>query len=626
MRETINSQTIRERCPDEYKDVFSSCQIVVSAADSFFWTGEYARFFGGLTVMQKLPTKNLVGLEILPEKKFVFADHLFGYKPTRSRFESVPYDTSKTIRLLNYLKELWPTLDPDGQIMGLRIHILSESHCGGGLGTTGVTLACLAACLLILAGKIKPEELDRWETASTHNLTNNPEYNSFLQVYRLAWRLTAICRDGNSSGATSFAALISSPYPIIYFSDNIHAYLNHPTICEPKNNLENCQIVEEIPFWGAKMAEFFPMRTPQPWPIDIGRIYSGTLINTENIFKSLSRLETNAEFLMNTVLKEMAPKIDNPELSISNLFDLESGQTFSNTYRYYHNIFNILAVRLIFALKELFVLGPQEYSLRKFITVINQIQDLNHFLGHSTPALDKICQRITEAAAEDNDLNLAGAKIEGIGKGGHAIFIGPAGPTYDKAVAEVEKLASHNGKNVFMDWASWIDGFGEDGLKIEQYLPNGKLSPFTAANDYYLTSYVKGKPHFLLAGPNNFETILKTHDITLFRPTQKIYIRDLLLSSKEIPSAKTTINIIEKVVKSPDCSITNKLFSDTSYGQSRYDLQSKILIPLSKILQRVANAKLDFHIKGGMYDNYSLCLNIRNINIAIVENISDKIA
>jgi hypothetical protein len=70
-RQTINSITLRENYPEFYRDIFSSCQVVVSTSDTFFWAGEFARFFGGLTVMQKLPTKNLVGLEVIDQKVLI---------------------------------------------------------------------------------------------------------------------------------------------------------------------------------------------------------------------------------------------------------------------------------------------------------------------------------------------------------------------------------------------------------------------------------------------------------------------------------------------------------------------------------------------------------------------------
>lgn len=621
-REAINSITLRQKFPEHYENLFSVCQIVVSTSDTFFWAGEYARFFGGLAIEQKLPTKNLVGLEILNEKKIVFADKLFGYSPSVNVFEHIPFDTAKEIRLLNFLKEYWPTIDKSRKIKGFKIHILSESHCGGGLGTTGNIMACLAATLLILANQIEIAEIEKWRFYKTEELINNPQcesYESFQKVFRLAWRLTAICRDGNASGATSFAALIHSPYPIIYFSENINNYLKHQTIASPDSDVENCQIIEEIPFWGGKLEELFPFHIPQPWPLDIGRVYSGALINTEMIFKSLSKLKFDIENLKQLISKELTSKIQSKNLSIKYIFGLDREHNLKCSYYNYLDIFNLLTVEMLLSLKDLFTLGLNENSLRDFTTTINRLQDFNHFLGHSTPLLDKICDRFSSLAAEGNEFKLASAKIEGVGRGGHVIFTGLTGLKSTMIIKETENLSEETGKDVSLDWASWIDGFGESGLTIEQFLPEGKYSDFITSRFYSITQFKKGIKENKMIEPSKIKSLIPEFDLVLMTPEQRIYVGGKVLSSKDLSSAKKTIEIVSKILASGDLKINNKSFNDSSYGQNRYDLQSKIFIPLAKALKKIAKKELEFEIHGGMYDNFSISLKIKNLDILFVE-------
>ncbi|MCL5407739.1 MAG: hypothetical protein M1429_04585, partial [Patescibacteria group bacterium] len=80
-----------------------------------------------------------------------------------------------------------------------------------------------------------------------------------------------------------------------------------------------------------------------------------------------------------------------------------------------------------------------------------------------------------------------------------------------------------------------------------------------------------------------------------------------------------TIEIITKIIESPQLMIKNKSFNDHTYGQNRYDLQSKIFIPLNKALQKIAKKKLDFQIHGGIYDNFSVSLNIKNLDIVLID-------
>ena len=617
----FNSTQIRKSFPKYYEELFSASQVVTSSSDSFFWAGEYARFYGGLVIMQKLPTKTLVGLEVLNERKFCFADSLYGYNPNRESFDRVSFDYAKEIRLINFLKEYWPSIDPQGKIKGFRIRILSESRCGGGLGTTGVVLACLAASLLLLAGKITMEEIESWEKTTVEELINNEKYKSFREVFHLAWRLTAISRDGNSSGAAIFGALIKTSYPIVYFSKNINNYLTHPSIASPKNNLENCSIISEIPFWGNKFEEIFPLRLPQPWPVDIGRIYSGTLINTENIFKSLSRLKLDIENLEEIMRKELSLNIHTEELSINYFFNFDSDTKRKFSYRDYLDIFNITAIKMLLSLKDSFLMGQNEESLRHFISVINQAQDFNHFLGHSTPTLDKICDRFNTIIANENEFNLSGAKIEGIGKGGHVLFVAPASTLSDKILIETEKLAQETNKEIYLDWASWIDGFGESGLVVEQFLPNSKFSSFVSNQSCKLTTFTTGIEENKIIENCDSKSFVGQFDLTLSVMENKIYIKGQPLSSKELSSSKATIEIFKKILRKHDFKLNNREFAQTSYGQNRYDLQSKIFIPLNKALKKFAGKEIDYTITGNMYDDFTVTIDPKNITFAIVENL-----
>lgn len=620
-RPKINSISLRQNFGPYYEEIFSRCQIVVSSSDSFFWAGEYPRFFGGLAIFQKLPTKNLVGLEIIQEPKFCFAEKLYGFNPSKNSFEEIPFELAKERRLLSFLAKFWPRFAPKSKILGFKIHILSESHCGGGLGTTGVLLACLAACLYLLAGKITPEELKSWELIPTSELIRNPKYQNFQELFRLAWCLTAVCRGGYSSGATSFGALIRTPYPIFYFSKDITKLMGYPPQTVSNDSFEKSEILKNLPFWGGKLDEIFPLNLPLPWPIDIGRVYSGLLINTEHIFRMLSKMSLDIKQLQEKIDQWLAPKTPIGSLNIKSIFAFDKEKNQICSYHDFMDIFNILSVKLAFAFYDLFNTGPDEENLRHFIACIHQIQDFNHFLGHSTPVLDEICQRFTEIVAKENEFNLAGAKIEGIGKGGHILFMGPAGTMSDKLSSVAQDLSQEFGRNIYLDWASWIDGFGESGLTIEQFLQAKIYSDFISSDSLRLTSYKKDSFEIRILNKQKAEKIAKEFDLLLYLPDHKIFIRGSCPSSKEIPSAKATLKIFKKILNNPEHKISNKLFDDTAYGQSRYDLHSKIFIPLNKALQKYAGKKLDFRISGGMYDNFNVCVKLHNLSIGLVENI-----
>ncbi len=614
-RGVINSKTIRENLPKVYEDFFSRCQIVVSTSDSFFWVGAYARFFGGLSIQQKLPTKNLVGLEIIDEEKFCFADKLYGYNTITREFDDIKYDHIKETRLNRFLKEYWPQLEKTGKIKGFRIHILSESHCGGGLGTAGTLMSCLATAMMILSKNLTIQEVKKWEDEPVQELLDDEGNKNFWKTFRLAWRLMAISRSGHSSGATSFAAFLKTAYPILYFSDNVSELM------EENANDTQCEFIDKAYYWGGKMEEIFLSRMPQPWPVDMARVYSGHLINTESIFRIFLKASTDMKGLKNSVEHELlGKKIIADEFA--HIFGFLSKE--KNAYEPYIKIFKMLAVKLLLSFNEMFNLGPDQENMQKFFYTVRQIKDLDHFLGHSTPLLDKVLEKLDTMVADNNEYNMAASLIEGIGKGGHLVFTGPAGMMPENINSEISKMAKETGKNIYLDWASWIDGYSEDGLIVEQYLSENIYSEFTSTECLALISYCQGKSEKKIIDCSKKEEIYKNFDLVLDEVERKIIIKGEVLSSKDIPSTKATIDILKKIIESVDCKIGNGTLANTAYGNNRYDLQSKIVIPLNKALEKNKLHKINFTIHGGMYEDYSIGADLKNIKLAIIENIGSS--
>jgi mevalonate kinase len=137
-RGTNNTRALRQNFPEVYKNFFSKCEIVISSDDSFFWAGEYSRFFGGLAITQKMPLKAYVGLESTQEGDLGFGDTI-GYNPATNQFNYIVLDEAKGQRLLNFLKSYLKSL-PAGRKngRGFIIHVLSEAPTGGGLGSTAL--------------------------------------------------------------------------------------------------------------------------------------------------------------------------------------------------------------------------------------------------------------------------------------------------------------------------------------------------------------------------------------------------------------------------------------------------------------------------------------------------------
>lgn len=179
-----------------------------------------------------------------------------------------------------------------------------------------------------------------------------------------------------------------------------------------------------------------------------------------------------------------------------------------------------------------------------------------------------------------------------------------------------------NAGEIYVEGASWIDGFGESGLIVEQFLPKSKFSSFVSSQSCQLTAFHDGSEENKIIENCDLESVIKKYDLTLSVSDNKVYIQGQVLTSKEIFSAKATIDIFKKLLKNPDFKLSNREFRQTSHGQNRYDLQSKIFIPLNKALKKLAKKEIEFKISGGIYDDFRVSIDPKNISIVIINDIN----
>ena len=151
IREPLNSKILQEKFPERYREIFSKCQLVVSSPHFFTWAGEYVGYFGGTMLLQKLPFRLYVGLEIISSvsrggsrgEKISLADDLFSYSLAENKFKKDQLEHSAKERLLKFLNDYY--LKEKGRA-SLKLHLLSEAPFGGS-GSSGALCSALALAI-----------------------------------------------------------------------------------------------------------------------------------------------------------------------------------------------------------------------------------------------------------------------------------------------------------------------------------------------------------------------------------------------------------------------------------------------------------------------------------------------
>jgi len=533
----MNSSALKNKFPRVYQDFFQKSQKVVSAPHSFFWTGDFSGFFGGLTVLSKLPLRFYVGLQQIKKSKFEIEKEFLTYSSTTNQFVKTRLDNYLVLKLTESLSE---------KLSGYKIHFLSEVTLGTSLGSLGALSACLAWC--------EPRR------ACLCELTSVKE-----DVFTSAWSYAKKLQQGRTSGATTFVALSDSPYPIVFYSKGKE-------------------------YWGKSLDQIFNLKSHPVWPIDFGLIFSGNLVCGAAVIASA---------------QEIKNILENREADIKKILKSSFENSFWQTYL---NMLNQIGGQNLIAFSEIFKKGAKTECLEFFFNTINQYQNLLHFLEISTPAIDKIYSAIHKMADKTENQTGSGAKITGVGKGGEVLFAVP----YGQYRQQITKFCQNRVYN--LDYTSWDDGFEERGTILEQDIKNNCLSPHIKKDSLLLTVYEKSNVKTTLPCPAEIPKLAKKIDLLLDCVSGKILHGGKNLNSTSLPSQKAAILILQKLLESEDKILKNNDLPKT-YSENRYDLQSKITIPLSRLVP------LQFEIKGGMYENYTLSLKPFDIKIGILEKI-----
>ena len=533
----MNTQKLQKNHPKVYQDFFSKCQKVVSAPHSFFWSGDFSGFYGGLTILQKIPLRFYVGLQNIAPRGFEIDRNIACYQPWLKKFKEVRIDDDLHSKLNVALEE---------NFKGYKIHFFSEVALGSSLGSLGAMSACLSQLLA------------------------NSEQQTEKEIFRSAWQIAKQLQQGRTSGATAYTALSESSYPVVFYSKNTK-------------------------YWAKSLDQLFPLADFPAWPIDFGLIFSGNLVHGQAVIKNADEVKKDLEKRKKEVQKLI-------------------GSVFSNSFwENYLTMLNQVTGQNLIALSEIFKRGADDRTIGFLFDTLNQYQNLLYFLGISTPSIDKIYSAVHKISNKLENGIGSGCKITGVGKGGEVLFAFPFGQCRENVKKLIENCKLKI-ENCGLDYTSWEDGFEKNGIKVEQDLGKKQISPFIKSDSYLLKIYQKENCATLIIGEKEIDKNKKSLELFLDTSINKIYIKGRGLTSKKILSQKASVEILKNLLESQE-KILKNLELPKSYSQSRYDLQSKITSPLSKI------SKLRFEIKGGMYEDYSLKLQPFSIKIGILEKL-----
>lgn len=101
---------------------------------------------------------------------------------------------------------------------------------------------------------------------------------------------------------------------------------------------------------------------------------------------------------------------------------------------------------------------------------------------------------------------------------------------------------------------------------------------------------------------------------------RKVYFNGEKLTSKDVPSQSTTVDVLEILLDHVGEDIENSAFPASSYVNNKNEMIGKIIIPLVRFIEEKASLELPLVCKGGISDFY-LKLNSTELKIGMVKKI-----
>lgn len=181
----------------------------------------------------------------------------------------------------------------------------------------------------------------------------------------------------------------------------------------------------------------------------------------------------------------------------------------------------------------------------------------------------------------------------------------------------INKLNEKIWYTLTLDYNSNKDWFEIEGSKIEQFKSKWIYCNFSSKFKLSIIdeSWIKNIN-------DDYEELLTNNNTILLLDSirEKIYLNGKKLTSKDLLSQKTTVEVLTKLISNYWKEMTNKELPISSYSKNKNEMLGKIVIPLIKLIEKETKKRLPLICKWSIHDFYMKLLP-NDIKIGIIEKI-----
>ena len=589
-RITMNTTFLQWFFKSDYEEFFLNNDLILSWNNVLTWGPAIWHWINIFTIKQKIPTKTYCGINIINEPSIKFCSILeYDYisnKFVKNSYKKIKKQEKKQKEFIdNLLETRWSK-------KWFTVNFISENPKWHGLSFTATSSVLIATWLFIVTGKLDKQLLSNYNEFS--------KSKEFSELYDLAIKIHDVWRKKKQAWLSSYTTMINSSLPIISFSEKLKSSFNI-----------NEKIKTNKKIYDYKIDDFLWNKLPfKDIPLDYGIFYSGLNNSFENI-EYLSESYTNISEGLNKYIIEKFKSSWIENFVASDMWKIVEWN-FDNIY---FDIISLLWFRLLKSFDELFNSRYDDYYSHKFIETINENWILSSIIENENPIISKFKYLFKKNRKFDNE-ELGIRPITYNKTWWSFLFVLKHNQSRDTFCRSIKEMMWDRYENLFVEYMSWKDWTNSDWIKIEQFTSKWQYSKYLKKDSII---YKNNDWTYTIWNIESESTNTKKW-IVLDYISKKLYINWEKITSKQIHSQSTTVDIIWILLENIWKSVSNEHFPISSYSKNKNEMLWKIVLPFVKLIEDKTWKKISLTCKWTLREYY-LKLSELDIPISVMKKI-----
>lgn len=613
----MTSKALRKRHRAAYERFFVEHETVISCAMSYVLLQTIGWRIGGPLVAQKLPWKAYIGVHRHGAAGTVTVGDARAYASDRDAFDAAGYAFLDWSAALPWLRAYAARRFGRADFPGIELTFLLEKPEHLAFDASIAMLATYAVAYA--SGYLQPGELDQIPdlTAAEIGTPTTPLGQKYRELHADATECMAASFSPATSGSTVFTNEIRSTTPLVHCTEERRGTIGQPVAgFELENVAGDPARIHAMRWWGFRLSELAGVDAE--FPLDVMSISLGAGQEPlpfyahveEELIPNFERLQRDTKALFASIGRgnQRLPPF---------LQGMSGSREFWHRYLAGQTTIGLEFLRRLVALYR----RPHAPEVaERFLEAVDASRSLElPFLPPPSKRMERVVA-IIRGIADDLEVSV-GLRVLSEDRRDAHVLVYSRPHTFRTVVrrvlAEVHRKVD---RSAHVDFASWRDGWGSDGVQVEQDLAHGRYSEFVSPRAHVLR-IVHPSEHAqrLVVTPDTSRS--RSVDLLLDHRSGHVLVHGTPCTSRDLPSQKAAIELLAFLLLHIGEPVPNAELPAKTYTKYRNELQGKILSPLDKLLRRRCRKSLGVAVHGKLTD-FTVTWNPGKLRIGILERAS----